>query len=755
MQPRRPALVARHRMDDLSDDPCSDGPCATNPLEPVTPAKDDQHGADIDALSDAASALGSDAASSLSSGGDTDRDDLRVPDLDSQRALSQRGAGLAAFNAQRQVSSSSKADRLGLSGVARRGFLDFERKSKAAASFVQGQLGKCQAALGSISTAWNKGKLRRGDRLDPQHEVRRGSRGNVRPTHPRAWTLQGTVEMAFTRIGALCPDAKTLRESKRPTDAVAAVSLACTDHQRGASQAWRSSLSLGSGTCRWAFVGRSQDCTPIKVSFGALAPLSRVARYWHRQEKGCAAELIFAEELLQRKGKLPGHGIAELMAQSGSVAWPEVVASEFCAVHRKQLVFPPCFVSRTNASTLYAAMELADASLQLDALLKLTEAVDVVVLFLGSDLAGSCSRAKQEVARRVLEHNRQASQMHCSVVLLFDGHCVGHVLHREIEHCFCTRKLIPKLHACAFSCSLPANYSRILKSLRSIVEEDLRTNFFPGLAPPSEEWSHHTKVLGELTLLRCRYVRGQVEDGDYVNPALYQLHCDFVRLMNGNPKLKVVQHYCHQEGCCGNRDRATAVSDITDLLSACYFLSMGVCLPSASRWYTFSPHLARQCGSLFLHGLLPRVLARAWGDESESSSDSDDQDSFRAAAKKKRETTLQFVQDPTSAKLLGNALVACLPVDQLSYRLQHLDHAGGGVSELVDSSPAGLLISTQHKFWQYMNPWHARGSAFLETVWYFLDNGDLGQDEVMNDSRACCLSLSAAVWSRLELKCPG
>jgi hypothetical protein len=141
-------------------------------------------------------------------------------------------------------------------------------------------------------------------------------------------------------------------------------------------------------------------------------------------------------------------------------------------------------------------------------------------------------------------------------------------------------------------------------------------------------------------------------------------------------------------------------------------------------------------------------LSRAWGEDSDTEDDIEDTDSFRATARKKRETSLEFVQDTDSGKSLGVALVACLPLDQLSYRLQHLDHCGGGVAELVDPGEGGLLLATQRKFWEYMNAWHEEGSAFLKTIWHLLEN----EDSVINESRLRCLSLSAALWSRCELR---
>ena len=113
--------------------------------------------------------------------------------------------------------------------------------------------------------------------------------------------------------------------------------------------------------------------------------------------------------------------------------------------------------------------------------MSLTSVVDVVVLFIGSDLASTCTRAKQEVARRIGQHNAQAKAIGAGVVILLNGQCISHILHREIEHCFGTRTLIPKLYSVAFSCSLPANFSRLATAVQVVVGEDLAVNLFSGL----------------------------------------------------------------------------------------------------------------------------------------------------------------------------------------------------------------------------------------------------------------------------------
>lgn len=76
----------------------------------------------------------------------------------------------------------------------------------------------------------------------------------------------------------------------------------------------------------------------------------------------------------------------ELFAHTARLAWPSAFsdANDFVQVCVKNVRFPAVFLSRGNASTLFAALEGADPSLALDSLLKLTAHVAVVVIFIGS-----------------------------------------------------------------------------------------------------------------------------------------------------------------------------------------------------------------------------------------------------------------------------------------------------------------------------------------------------------------------------------
>ncbi len=222
--------------------------------------------------------------------------------------------------------------------------------------------------------------------------------------HPRAWTGEGTLRLAFRCIGQLTLGAASMRTTRRELDAISAVALAAVDKAKTASRT--TAMVLRANRPKWFFMGRSHDCTPVRVSFGLLGDLASCARYWHRPSKHAAATLLdwATYSAVSRVGR-PTHGIVELFAQTARLAWPSRAVNG-PKVHIKNLRFPAAFLSRSNASTLFAALDSADDALALDAILSLTAAVDVVVIFLNSDLASSCSRVKMEYARRVMEANK-------------------------------------------------------------------------------------------------------------------------------------------------------------------------------------------------------------------------------------------------------------------------------------------------------------------------------------------------------------
>ena len=94
----------------------------------------------------------------------------------------------------------------------------------------------------------------------------------------------------------------------------------------------------------------------------------------------------------------------ELMIQQGCFAWPEQ-HDDFVVQHSKNIFFPPKVLEQANGSTIFAGMQQAGADSSLEQFFEMASFVDFLVVFVCSDLAGSCGRAKHEVMFRCKQHN--------------------------------------------------------------------------------------------------------------------------------------------------------------------------------------------------------------------------------------------------------------------------------------------------------------------------------------------------------------
>jgi hypothetical protein len=110
-------------------------------------------------------------------------------------------------------------------------FKVLKRKVQRALAVKDRRIQLAEGKLSALATAWNRDKLRRGDRADSHLERKRQARGVGKGhiSHPNAWTYKGTVVFAFRQIGS--HNLSAVRVTRRELDAVAVTSLACRDHQ--------------------------------------------------------------------------------------------------------------------------------------------------------------------------------------------------------------------------------------------------------------------------------------------------------------------------------------------------------------------------------------------------------------------------------------------------------------------------------------------------------------------------------------------
>ncbi len=596
----------------------------------------------------------------LSSSGDEPRLRREKPPL-ARETMRERGG------ARKRAAKTASALAKGLPMSKQRRLL--VQKAERLAGELEQREATAQSKWRSVARAWNRCRIRCGDRLPEHSQALRKRQRAWR--HPNSWTASGALRIAFASIGRTTQRATGQRDTRRELDAMAAVSFAFLARQ--ASLIERLHLQLARReqevAPRWLYVQRAWDCTPVKVSFGKLrSVLAPVSRYWWRQAseaevgrphharraaaaanqghalgaaaaaanqghapgaaavanqghalgaaavaqqgqaRGTTWHLLTLSEFQerQRTSTMPHGGILELLGQRGAVFWPEQHGSTL-AVRRERCVLLPMFLARGNASTQYAAVNQSLEPLSLERLFAACEHVPVIALSLGGDLASSNVRLKMAVAQRVSEHNARATEAGHGRVFLVDVRCSGHILHVLIEHQFRTNTLIPSLHAASFVAAQPPAYTRLLQALRQIIAEDLATGFFLGTPPPFEEYQH-TRQIAAATLLRSSIGR----DGPCFQRTR-DLVAEVMRMLNGDWRLAQVQHFCQGQGCCDGGRLQACIDRITALMVEALFGPMSKYIPACNRWYTFAPTLAVQAAGHLCHRILPRVLERALG----------------------------------------------------------------------------------------------------------------------------------------------
>jgi hypothetical protein len=162
----------------------------------------------------------------------------------------------------------------------------------------------------------------------------------------------------------------------------------------------------------------------------------------------------------------------------------------------------------------------------------------------------------------------------------------------------------------------------------------------------------------------------------------------------------------------------------------------------------------RPCRRPFVRPSLPVCLWFAiysWSGDDDAVGDGED---YHIAANKKKKQSVEFLSSGGSAKLtLGSAVISTAPVDALSNRLQHLDHAGGSMLELTDPREGGALAKCQRSLWEIANPWaESERDGCCPALWWHLRHSLDEGIEPIGFCRAKTIGLAAAVWCRLELR---
>ena len=188
---------------------------------------------------------------------------------------------------------------------------------------------------------------------------------------------------------------------------------------------------------------------------------------------------------------------------------------------------------------------------------------------------------------------------------------------------------------------------------------------------------------------------------------------------------------------------------MVEIVYAAYFEHIGTDLPACNRWYTFPVHLCRQAGSYFCHGLLKRISEKVFTPPRLAPND----DSYHAHCHKKMTAARQFIAGPTCGETLGFALVATMPIDHLSLRLQHLDaHGAGSIKEVTDMTEHGLTRRCMAKYYDILNVTEPTEGGFASELLRWHLQSELTEGKFFDKLRQFCVGLAAVVWSRFEIK---
>eukprot|EP00959_Pyramimonas_sp_CCMP1952_P169708 3545385-Pyramimonas_sp.AAC.1 len=113
----------------------------------------------------------------------------------------------------------------------------------------------------------------------------------------------------------------------------------------------------------------------------------------------------------------------------------------------------------------------------------------------------------------------------------------------------------------------------------------------------------------------------------------------------------------------------------------------------------------------------------------------------------------QFIAGPQCGETLGFALVATMPIDHLSLRLQHLDaHGAGSIREVTDMTEHGLIRSCMAKYYDILNFTEPSSLSDASSALRWHLQRELTEGKFCDMMRQFCVGLAAVVWSRFEIK---
>ncbi len=170
----------------------------------------------------------------------------------------------SAGGARQQAAVPAASARPTLGRVGSRCLANLQRGQARVAAALESESRRHQQALNHC----NRRALRWGmhlERRDPRypHRVASGDRSGAPKQHPVSWTPQGTLRLAFGRLGTVA--SQRSRESSRQLDACAVVAWAFREWQSQCLRQFRLQLQTMPRPASWCWLALAWDETPLRL----------------------------------------------------------------------------------------------------------------------------------------------------------------------------------------------------------------------------------------------------------------------------------------------------------------------------------------------------------------------------------------------------------------------------------------------------------------------------------------------------------
>ena len=256
------------------------------------------------------------------------------------------------------------------------------------------------------------------------------------------------------------------------------------------------------------FVRWHHDATPLMLEFGALQPLlEQSARYLIREKDSRGISRWKAVPFEEYNKVHPGAGthagVLEVFGQLLDVIVTKPPRPESVEEELKHGIFiPPYILESTCADCLLDAAAAASDFVSLEGIREICSKVDWYCLSTFPDGVSSNLRMQAYMA----------SSLHdIPNILLFDGPCVQHILHRICVKGLQETKLLGHVHAVHMVFSNKSNH----QTFQAALERFFMDNLDPWPGEPDPVQIRMQKQLLSFTLLRaCDHTAGSIMPGD-------------------------------------------------------------------------------------------------------------------------------------------------------------------------------------------------------------------------------------------------